>query len=115
MDGLCLSSNTQGIEEQPPARQHFPGRALGTLAYTGGGQSGSCCPHEGYWLPFFAVLTAMRVLTVWVYSNTQSLLLAQLMHASPLAFGQWIRVHRQAAAELVQRVGAGQVCLGGWS
>lgn len=44
----------------------------------------------GYWLPFFlafiAVLTAMRVLIVWVYSNTNSVLLAQLMHASSTGF-----------------------------
>lgn len=38
------------------------------------------------WLPHFlvwmvATFTAMRVLIVWVYTNTRSLLLAQLMHA----------------------------------
>jgi uncharacterized protein len=42
--------------------------------------------HGGYWLPFFltfiASVIAIRVLIVWVYSNTSSLLLAQLMHAS---------------------------------
>src|SRR5262245_53590476 len=47
---------------------------------------GAAAPHRAYWLPFFlafiAVVAAIRVLIVWVYSNTQSLLLAQLMHAS---------------------------------
>ena len=39
-----------------------------------------------YWVPFFltfvAIVTAVRVLIVWIYSNTGSVLLAQLMHAS---------------------------------
>ena len=44
-----------------------------------------------YWLPHFlvwmvATFTAMRVLIVWVYANTRSLLLAQLMHASSTGF-----------------------------
>ena len=47
---------------------------------------GAAAPHGMYWLPFFlafvALVTAMRVLIVWVYSNTSSVLLAQLMHAS---------------------------------
>ena len=47
---------------------------------------GAASPHGAYWFPFFlafgAVLTAMRVLIAWVYANTQSLLLTQLMHAS---------------------------------
>ena len=47
---------------------------------------GAAAPHGVYWLPFFltfiALVTAMRVLIVWVYSNTNSVLLAQLMHAS---------------------------------
>ena len=42
--------------------------------------------HGVYWLPFFltfvASVVAMRVLIVWIYSNTGSLLLAQVMHAS---------------------------------
>jgi len=50
---------------------------------------GAATPHGAYWLSFFlafiAVVTAMRVLIGWVYSNTQSLLLAQLMHASSTA------------------------------
>jgi uncharacterized protein len=47
---------------------------------------GAAAPHGAYWLPFFlafiALVTAMRVLIVWVYSNTQSVLLAQVMHFS---------------------------------
>ncbi len=44
-----------------------------------------------YWLPHFlvwmvATFTAMRVLIVWVYKNTRSLLLAQVMHASSSGF-----------------------------
>jgi predicted neutral ceramidase superfamily lipid hydrolase len=50
---------------------------------------GAAAPHGLYWLPFLlafvALLTAMRVLIVWVYSNTSSVLLAQLMHASSTA------------------------------
>jgi membrane protease YdiL (CAAX protease family) len=47
---------------------------------------GAASPHGAYWLPYFlafiATLTAMRVLIAWVYTNTDSVLLAQLMHAS---------------------------------
>lgn len=43
-----------------------------------------------YWMPHFVMflisMTAMRVLVVWVYTNTRSLLLAQLMHASSTGF-----------------------------
>jgi uncharacterized protein len=44
-----------------------------------------------YWLPHFLVwmivtMTAMRVLIVWVYVNTRSVLLAQLMHVSSTGF-----------------------------
>jgi membrane protease YdiL (CAAX protease family) len=44
-----------------------------------------------YWLPNFIVMwiigmTAMRVLIVWVYSHTGSVLLTQLMHASSTGF-----------------------------
>ena len=46
---------------------------------------GTATPHRSYWLPFFfafaAAMTAMRVLIAWVYSNTNSILLAQLLHA----------------------------------
>jgi len=44
----------------------------------------------GYWLPyfigFFVHVVALRVLIVWVYTNTNSLFLAILMHASSSGF-----------------------------
>jgi membrane protease YdiL (CAAX protease family) len=47
---------------------------------------GTATPHGAYWLPFFvtfsAAMTAMRVLISWIYVNTRSVLLAQLMHVS---------------------------------
>jgi uncharacterized protein len=46
---------------------------------------GTATPHGSAWLPFFfaftAAMTAIRVLIVWLYTKTQSVLLAQLMHA----------------------------------
>ena len=43
-----------------------------------------------YWVPyfigFFVFVMGLRVLIVWVYENTESLLLAQLMHASSTGF-----------------------------
>lgn len=50
---------------------------------------GAATPHRQYWLPFFFSFTlamaAMRVLIAWIYSNTNSVLLAQLMHVSSTA------------------------------
>lgn len=47
---------------------------------------GVATPHGAYFVPYFvaftAAMTAVRVLIAWVYSNTQSVLLTQLMHAS---------------------------------
>jgi len=47
---------------------------------------GTATPHGSYWFPFFLVfavaMTAMRVLICWIYTNTGSVLLAQLMHVS---------------------------------
>lgn len=47
---------------------------------------GTATPHGAYRLPFFlafaGAMTAMRVLIAWLYQNTGSLLLAQLMHIS---------------------------------
>ena len=47
---------------------------------------GAATPHGAYWLAYFlaftAVLTAIRVLIAWIYVNTRSVLLAQLMHIS---------------------------------
>jgi membrane protease YdiL (CAAX protease family) len=47
---------------------------------------GTATPHGMYWLRYFlaftAVMTGMRVLIGWIYTNTKSVALAQLMHAS---------------------------------
>jgi uncharacterized protein len=47
---------------------------------------GAATPHGAYSFPFFlsftAAMTAMRVLICWAYSNTESVLLAQLIHMS---------------------------------
>ncbi len=45
---------------------------------------GSAFPHSQYLIPFFiafiVVMTAIRVIINWIYTNTGSILLAQLMH-----------------------------------
>jgi membrane protease YdiL (CAAX protease family) len=47
---------------------------------------GTATPHGVYWLPFFLAfslaMTAMRVLIAWIYTNTKSVFLTQLMHVS---------------------------------
>ncbi len=47
---------------------------------------GAAAPHGRYWIHFFVAfafaMTAMRVLISWLYLNTKSVLLAQLMHVS---------------------------------
>jgi uncharacterized protein len=47
---------------------------------------GRATPHGAYWLRYFAAfamaMTAMRVLIAWIYANTESVLLAQLLHVS---------------------------------
>jgi CAAX protease family protein len=47
---------------------------------------GSATPHGRHWLPFFLAftiaMTAVRMLICWIYSNTGSVLLAQMFHAS---------------------------------
>lgn len=47
---------------------------------------GTATPHRSYWLSYFLAftlaMTAMRVLIGWIYTNTKSVALAQLMHAS---------------------------------
>lgn len=47
---------------------------------------GAATPHLQYWFRFFLgfglAMVAMRVLIAWIYSNTSSVLLAQLMHIS---------------------------------
>ena len=51
---------------------------------------GAASPHGASWLlfllAFVAVVSAVRVLISWVYSNTGSVLLAQLIHASSTGF-----------------------------
>ncbi|HLK04255.1 MAG TPA: CPBP family intramembrane glutamic endopeptidase [Candidatus Acidoferrum sp.] len=46
---------------------------------------GAATPHGRAWPPFFlafaAAMTAIRVLICWLYTRTQSILLAQLLHA----------------------------------
>jgi membrane protease YdiL (CAAX protease family) len=45
---------------------------------------GTATPHGAYWFSFFLAftfaMTAMRVLICWLYTNTKSVLIAQLMH-----------------------------------
>jgi membrane protease YdiL (CAAX protease family) len=47
---------------------------------------GTATPHGHYWFPFFLAftlaMTAMRVLICWIYTNTNSVFMAQLMHMS---------------------------------
>src|SRR5215467_7886562 len=47
---------------------------------------GTATPHGAYWLRYFlaftAAMTAIRVLIGWIYKNTKSVTLAQMMHAS---------------------------------
>lgn len=47
---------------------------------------GTATPHGSYKLPYFlaftCAMTAMRVVIAWVYSNTGSVLIAQLLHMS---------------------------------
>ena len=50
---------------------------------------GAATPHGSAWLPFFlaftAAMTAIRVLIYWLYTRTESVLVAQLMHACSTA------------------------------
>lgn len=55
------------------------------------GYLGEAGIYGEYWLPrfiamWFVAMMAMRVLLVWIYTNTGSLLLAQLTHASSTGF-----------------------------
>ncbi|HET7002871.1 MAG TPA: CPBP family intramembrane glutamic endopeptidase [Puia sp.] len=51
---------------------------------------GAASPHGSYWfiyfLSFATVMTAMRVIIAWVYVNSHSLLLCQLLHISSTGF-----------------------------
>jgi hypothetical protein len=46
---------------------------------------GTATPHQHYLFPFFLsfiiLLTAMRLIMVWIYSFTKSVLIVQLLHA----------------------------------
>lgn len=47
---------------------------------------GTATPHRTYWLSFFLAfafaMTAIRVLICWLYTNTKSVFITQLMHIS---------------------------------
>lgn len=47
---------------------------------------GAAYPHGNYWVPFFlafvAIVSAVRVLLVWVYTRSESVPACQLMHIS---------------------------------
>jgi uncharacterized protein len=51
---------------------------------------GTASPHGSYWFQYFLsfviVMTAIRVIISWVYSNTRSLLICQCMHISSTGF-----------------------------
>ena len=51
---------------------------------------GVASPHGRHWLAFFGafvlMIAALRVLIAWVYANTGSLRMAQLLHASSTGF-----------------------------
>ncbi|HEY6251573.1 MAG TPA: CPBP family intramembrane glutamic endopeptidase [Candidatus Angelobacter sp.] len=65
---------------------------------------GAAAPHGAYWLPFFLAfalaMTAMRVLIAWIYANTGSVLLAQVMHVSStgslIIFGPAVNAAQEA-------------------
>jgi membrane protease YdiL (CAAX protease family) len=65
---------------------------------------GAAVPHRAYWLDFFLaftiVMTAMRVLICWLYRNTESILMAQLMHISStgalVTFSPWVSPAQEA-------------------
>jgi membrane protease YdiL (CAAX protease family) len=58
--------------------------------HVAGDYLGNSMAFGGYWLPYFfgfcLHVIALRVLIVWVYTNTGSLALAMLMHASSTGF-----------------------------
>jgi membrane protease YdiL (CAAX protease family) len=64
---------------------------------------GTATPHGSYWLPYFlaftAAMTAMRVLIGWIYTNTKSVALAQLMHASSTGSLVVLSPNRATAAQ----------------
>jgi uncharacterized protein len=64
---------------------------------------GAASPHGRYWPEFFvsfvALVVAMRLLITWIYCNTGSVLLAQLMHASSTGFLVVLGAARVSPAE----------------
>jgi uncharacterized protein len=67
---------------------------------------GSATPHGRYWLPFFLAFTiamsAIRILICWIYSNTKSILWAQMFHASSTgALAAFSPPHVTAAEEAI--------------
>jgi hypothetical protein len=73
-----------------PANNVFPGVLLGVLWALWHlpvvDFLGAASPHGEHWFVFFLafalVMTAMRLMICWIYLNTGSVLLAQLMHVS---------------------------------
>ena len=74
---------------------------------------GAAYPHGEYWLPFYlsfiAIVMAIRVLIVWIYANTKSVLSAQVMHAS---FTGSLAVFAPAAVLPAQEAGWYAICAG---
>jgi membrane protease YdiL (CAAX protease family) len=70
---------------------------------------GTATPHGSYWFPYFCVFSAamiaMRVLISWTYTNTQSVLLAQLIHVSSTGSLVIFSPPRASAAEEVRWYG----------
>src|SRR5579871_757334 len=84
MDGFCIPKNV--AEMDFTFRQHPAWAPLVSLAPAGYRPSRTAAPHGSYTLHYFlaftCAMTAMRVVIAWVYSNTGSVLLTQLLHAS---------------------------------
>ena len=79
---------------------------------------GAATPHGAYWFPFFlaftVAMTAMRVLIAFVYTRTNSVLLAQLMHASSTsALAVFSPAGVSAAQEVVWYLVYGDCVVGG--
>jgi hypothetical protein len=84
LDWIRLSQNV--FASQSAWRQYPARTALGLVALAVVNYLGTATPHGAYWFPFFLVfafaMTAMRVLICWLYLNTKSVLITQLMHIS---------------------------------
>ena len=64
---------------------------------------GAASPHGRYWPSFFgafvAMIAALRVLIAWVYTNTGSVRMAQLVHASSTGFLVMLGAQRATAGQ----------------